>query len=179
TPVVDVAPTLSVAIDATGNGIETHTLTATPTLTTDDGGAGTGGNSAISYQWQDNGANISGATGSTYVVAETDEGKTITVVASFTDDTGQSTSATSNATTPVVDVAPTLSVAINATGNGIETHTLTATPTLTTDDGGAGTGGNSAISYQWQDNGANISGATGSTYVVNETDEGKNITVVG
>jgi hypothetical protein len=94
------------------------------------------------------------------------------VVAAFTDDTGQSVSATSNATGPVKDVAPTLSVALS--GNAVEGATLIATPTLGTDSDNSV----ADVTYQWQRNGNPISGATGSTYLVGEADEDAQITVV-
>jgi autotransporter passenger strand-loop-strand repeat protein len=163
---IETTPTLSVALS--GNAIEGATLTATPTLGTDSDNTV----ADVTYQWQRNGVSINGATGSTYLVGEGDEGASLSVVASFTDDTGQSVQAASNATTAVTDVAPTLSVALS--GNAAAGATLTATPTLGTD------GDNTAadVTYQWQRNGAAISGATGSTYVVSQADEGASLSVV-
>src|SRR5450755_962938 len=160
--VVDQAATLSVTVSGTAQ--EGQTLTASyvsdePSETT------------VTYQWQNNGANISGATGSTYVVQESDEGGSIQVVATGTDLDGNpvTTTATSTPTSAVVDQAATLSVTVSGTAQ--EGQTLTASyvsdePSETT------------VTYQWQNNGANISGATGSTYVVQESDEGGSIQVV-
>ena len=78
--VLDVAPTVTTPT-ITGSDIEGSTLTASATVTADKSGT-------PSYQWQSNGTDISGATASTYTLTEGDENTTITVVASFTDDTG-------------------------------------------------------------------------------------------
>ena len=112
----------------------------------------------------------SGATASTYTLTEGDENTTITVVASFTDDTGQATSQTSAATATVLDVAPTVTTP-TITGSDIEGSTLTASATVTADKSGT-------PSYQWQSNGTDISGATASTYTLTEGDENTTITVV-
>jgi len=61
---------------------------------------------AISYQWQANGIDIAGATGSSYVLTAAEVGKTVTVVARYTDGQGQVESAVSVATAQVEDLAP-------------------------------------------------------------------------
>ena len=69
---------------------------------------------SATFQWQSlvNGTwtSISGATGSTYTVAEGDENNVLRVVA-----TGTTRSADSAATAKVIDVTPTLSVAVSGT----------------------------------------------------------------
>ena len=50
------------------------------------------------YRWLAGDAAISGATGSTYTLADGDVGKTITVRVSFTDDAGNAESVTSTST---------------------------------------------------------------------------------
>ena len=60
-----------------------------------------------SYQWLAGGADIQGATGSTYTLADADEGKTIRVKVSFTDDAGNEETLTSTATAAVVEAEPT------------------------------------------------------------------------
>ena len=138
--VLDVAPTVTTPT-ITGSDIEGSTLTASATVTGDKSGT-------PSYQWQSNGTDISGATASTYTLTEGDENTTITVVASFTDDTGQATSQTSAATATVLDVAPTVTTP-TITGSDIEGSTLTASATVTADKSGT-------PSYQWQSNGTDI-----------------------
>ena len=58
-------------------------------------------NASFAYQWLADDADISGATGSTYTLAESDEGKAITVTVSFTDDRGNEEELTSAATAAV------------------------------------------------------------------------------
>ena len=123
--VLDVAPTVTTPT-ITGSDIEGSTLTASATVTADEFGT-------PSYQWQSNGTDISGATASTYTLTEGDENTTITVVASFTDDTGQATSQTRAATATVLDVAPTVTTP-TITGSDIEGSTLTASATVTADE---------------------------------------------
>lgn len=77
---VNDAPTGRVSI----SGTQTlgQTLTASNTLADLDG-MGT-----VSYQWQAAGVNITGATGNTWVVGQSEAAKVITVVASYTDGYG-------------------------------------------------------------------------------------------
>ncbi len=78
-----------------GTATQGVTLTATNTLADADG-LGT-----ISYQWNANGAAISGATGSSYTLTQAEVGKTISVTASYTDGKGTAESKTSVATMEV------------------------------------------------------------------------------
>ena len=52
-------------------------------------------NAVFSYQWLADGSDIEGATGSTYTLADIDDGKAITVRVSFTDDAGNEEALTS------------------------------------------------------------------------------------
>ena len=61
---------------------------------------------AFSYQWQAGGADISGATDSTYTLVDDDAGKAVSVAVSFTDDAGSAESVTSAATAAVEAPAP-------------------------------------------------------------------------
>ena len=63
-------------------------------------------NATFSYQWLGDDTDIAGATSSTYTLAETDEGKTIKVRVSFTDDRGNSETGTSAATAVVAAPEP-------------------------------------------------------------------------
>ena len=86
------APTISGTAQVGG------TLTADTSGVADDDGLA---NAAFSYQWQAGGADISGATGSTYTLADADEGAAISVTVSFTDDAGNAESVASAATAAV------------------------------------------------------------------------------
>ena len=75
-----------------------ETLTADTSGIADEDGLD---NAAFSYQWLADDADIPGAAESTYTILEADEGKTVTVQVSFTDDAGNEESLTSAATEAV------------------------------------------------------------------------------
>ena len=158
------APTGSVTI--AGVATEDQILTASNTLADVDGLG------AISYQWQRDGVDISGATSSTYTLTQADVGTTITVVASYIDGEGTPESVTSAGVGPIVNLndAPTGSVTIS--GTPTEDQVLTAANTLADEDGLG------PISYQWQRDGVDIGGATSGTYTLTQADVGTTITVV-
>ena len=160
---VNDAPTGSVTI--VGTATQGQQLTVSNTLADADG-LGT-----ISYQWKAGGSDISGATSIIYKLTEAEVGKTVTVVASYTDGHGTVEHVTSVATAAVANVndAPTGSVTI--AGTATQGQQLTASNTLADLDG-LGT-----ISYQWQAGGSDISGATSSTYTLREAEVGKTVTV--
>ena len=58
-------------------------------------------NVAFAYQWQADDADINGATGATYTLIDSEEGKAIKVEVTFTDDAGNDESLTSAATAAV------------------------------------------------------------------------------
>ena len=95
------------------------------TLTADKSGIsdadGLGG-AVFSYQWvRGDGTtdtNIAGATGSSYTLVKADEGKTITVRVSFTDDWDNAESQTSAATTTVVDALTPANLSVEVQEDG-------------------------------------------------------------
>lgn len=91
---VNHAPTGGVFIS--GNAVKGQTLTASNTLTDDDGLG------AISYQWRANGVSI--GQGDNYTLTSNDIGKTITVTAQYTDLSGTAESLISAPTTTVINV---------------------------------------------------------------------------
>ena len=160
------APTGSVTID---NMIpaEGDTLMASNTLADADGLSG-----AISYQWQRGEVDIAGATGDTYTPVQADVDKVITVVASYTDDQGTLESVTSAPTAAVINVNNLSTGSVTISGTPTEDQTLTVANTLADADGMG------SVSYQWQRNGVDIGGATGSNYVLGDSDVGATISVV-
>src|SRR6185437_11755834 len=158
--VSDAAPTVSVPTIA-GTAQEGHTLPASATAGQSD--------NPVTYQWQKNGVDIAGATAATYLVQEGDEGATIDVVATATNEQSLTASQTSAPTVAVSDAAPTVSVPTIA-GTAQEGQTLTASATAGQSD--------NPVTYQWQKNGVDIAGATAATYLVQEGDEGATIDVV-
>ncbi|MGZ5526497.1 MAG: DUF4347 domain-containing protein [Methylomonas sp.] len=160
---VNDAPTGTVTI--TGTPAQGQTLTASQSLADADGLG------VISYQWLANGSAISGATSSSYVLAQAEVGQTITVTASYTDGYGTNETVGSAATAAVANVndAPTGTVTI--TGTPAQGQTLTASQSLADADGLG------VISYQWLANGSPISGATSSSYVLTQAEVGQTVTV--
>ena len=171
---------------ATGVPAISGTAQAGETLTADTSGiADTDGlsNATFSYQWVRNDgsddADIAGATGATYTLVDTDEGKTIRVRVSFTDDAVNEETLTS-APTATVQARP------NSPATGAPTISGTARvgEMLTADTSGIADAdglSNATFSYQWIRNDgsgdADIAGATGATYTLVDADEGKTIRV--
>ena len=145
-------------------------------------------NASYSYQWISNDGNsdtdITDATDSTYTLAAADEGKTIKVKVTFTDDAGFDETLTSTATETVSFAVQQQIANSPATGTPTITGTVQVGETLTADttsiadtDGLSG----ATFSYQWVVNDGtadtDIVGATGSTYSLAASDEGKAIKV--
>ena len=136
-------------------------------------------NATFAYQWlRRNGTtdtDIAGATGSSYTLADADEGRTVRVRVSFTDDAGNQETLTS---------APTTAVAAGpntpATGAPTISGTSKVGETLTADTSGiADADGldNAVFAYQWLADDKDIAGAAGSSYTLTGVDEGKAIKV--
>jgi hypothetical protein len=93
------------------NLIENATPVVSETLTA-SGQVALDSSATFTYQWQSlapgqtNWSDIAGATGSTYVVQQSDHGFELRVEASYTDNTNQTTTAFSSATPAVVDASP-------------------------------------------------------------------------
>jgi hypothetical protein len=130
------------------------------------------GTAPLSYQWRKNGANITGATSSSYTTAATttaDSGSTFSVVV-----TNSAGSATSNNATLTVNAAATAPAITSQPAN----QTVTAGQTASFSVSASGT---SPMSYQWRKNGTNITGATSNSYTTPGTttaDTGSTFSVV-
>ena len=156
----------------TGTAQVGETLTADTSGIADDDGLD---NAVFSYQWLADGADISSATGSSYTLVDSDEGKAVSVTVSFTDDTGNAETLTSAATTAVEAIPNSPATGAPAIGGTAQVgETLTADTSGIADDDGLD---NASFSYQWQADGADISDATASTYTLADTDEGKAISL--
>ena len=136
-------------------------------------------NPGFTYQWirNDSGTDtdIAGETASTYTLVFADQGKTIKVRVSFTDDAGNEETLTSDPTGEVAAKPNT-----QATGVPTISGTVQVGETLTVDTSGiADEDGldNVTFSYQWMADDANIQDATDATYTLTKDDEGKAITV--
>ena len=126
----------------------------------------------INWQWKSNGSNISGATGTTYVLTEAEVGKTITLTASYQDVLGANESVTSNATAAVGNVNDPLVGHVMIDGDLTHGQTLTASHTFTDVDGFS-----TAVSFKWLQNGSIINGAVNPTYLLTPADIGAKISV--
>src|ERR1700722_2966655 len=118
------------------------------------------GTAPLSYQWQKNGTNITGATSASYTTpstASTDNGATFQVVVS--NSAGSVTSSVATLTVNPAVVAPTITTQP-------ANQTVTAGQTATFSVVAAGT---ASLSYQWHKNGANITGATSASYTTPST----------
>ena len=177
-------PESNVNLPATGAPTISGTAQVGETLTVDTSGiADEDGldNAAFAYQWLADDADTSGATGSTYTLTDGDEGKTIKVQVSFTDDAGNEEELTSGATDRVA-AAPTPNTP--ATGAPTISGTAQVGETLTADTSGiADEDGlsNAAFNYQWISNDGttdtDITDATDSTHTLAADDKGKTIKV--
>ena len=154
------------------------TLTADTSGIADEDGLS---NAPFAYQWLADGTDIPGATDSTYTLVADDEGKTITVAVSFTDDAGNDESLT-GAATDAVEPETQEAQAANNPATGLPTISgiaqvgvkLTADLSGIADEDGVT---NAVLAYQWQADGADIPGETLNCYTPDDTDEGKTISV--
>ena len=172
-------PTATVALSGTGTSSSlAPTITTQPANQTVTAGQTAtfsvvaGGTAPLSYQWQKNGVNIAGATAGSYTTpatATTDSGSTFRVV--VTNTAGSATSTAATLTVNATAVAPTITAQpVNQTVTAGQTATFTVVA-----------GGTAPLSYQWQKNGVNIAGATGTSYTTPATattDSGSTFDVV-
>ena len=148
-----------------------ETLTANTTDISDSDGLN---KATFTYQWLVDGAEINGARDSTYTLFAADEGKTIKVRVTFTDDAGNDESLTSTPTATVVASNTPATGAPTITGTVRVGETLTANTTDIADSDGLN---NATFTYQWLADDTDITDATGSTHALATADEGKNIKV--
>ena len=165
------APTIS------GTAQVGQTLTASTSGISDADGMT---NATYSYQWlSSRDTDIQGATGSTYTLVSTDEGKIIKVRVSFTDDANNQETLTSSATSAVTARPNSPATGLpTISGTAQVDETLTADVLDIADEDGLD---NPSFSYQWirNDGGtdADIQDETGDTYTLVSADVGKTIKV--
>ena len=163
----------------TGTAQVGQTLTAVTTAIMDADGL-----TSVSYTYQwirvDGGtdADIASATASTYTLVAADQGKTIKVKVSFTDDASNPETLTSAATSMVIAAANNPATGVpTITGTAQVGQTLTAVTTAIMDADGLTS---VSYTYQWirvDGTDADIASATASTYTLVAADQGKTIKV--
>ena len=166
----------------TGTAQVGQTLTAATTAITDADGLTS---VSYTYQWirvatDNTETNISSATASTYTLVAADQGTTVKVTVSFTDDANNPETLTSAATATVSAAANTLATgAPTITGTAQVGQTLTAGTTAIMDADGLTS---VSYTYQWirvatDNTETNISSATASTYTLVAADQGTTVKV--
>ena len=156
----------------TGTPQAEETLTADTSGITDANGLT---NVSWQYQWLADGADIGSATGSSYTLTSSEEGQTVQVRVTFTDDADNTESLTSGATVAVAakpNTAATGEPTISGTPQVDETLTA-GTSAISDEDGLA----NVSYQYQWLRDDADIAGQTNSTYRLVSADQDKTIKV--
>ena len=136
------------------------TFTATPV----------NGGPAPSYQWQINGIDVTGETGSTFTTTTLVNGDIVTVIMTSNDPCANPVTATSNAVTiTATTVTPSVTIAASTTsicaGGSV---TFTATPV----------NGGTAPAYQWQINGIDVTGEIAATFTTTTLVNGDIVTVI-
>ena len=151
TPLTPTAPTIT-----TQPAAQSVTAGQTASFTVEASGT-----APLTYQWQKNSTDISGATSATYTTPATaigDNGAQYSVVVFNGAGTATSDKATLTVTAATGEPgAPTIGTQ-PANQSVVAGKTATFTVTATGSDGGG------PLTYQWQKNGTDISGATSSTY---------------
>jgi hypothetical protein len=131
----------------------TQTLCTGSALTLSVSATGTG----LSYQWKKGGSNITGATASTYTIASVSTGDAATYTVDVTS-SGVCVPATVTSGNAVVNINTPATITAQPTAS----QTLCTGSALSLSATATGTG----LTYQWQKDGVDISGATATTYSV-------------
>ncbi|MEW8048275.1 MAG: DUF4347 domain-containing protein [Candidatus Thiodiazotropha sp.] len=155
----------------TGTASVGGTLNAANTGTTDPD---TGDGITLSYQWMSNGANITGATASSYILTSGEAHTTITLNVTANDNFGGTTGAFTTAGVAVSNSAPVNSGLPAISGGASVGGTLNTTNGTWTDADNDGL----SYAYQWRADGIDIAGATASGYTLTSSEAHTTITVV-
>ena len=171
---VNDAPTGTVTVS--GTATQGQVLMASNTLGDADG-LGT-----IGYQWQSSNdgvtwTNIEGSTSASYMLTQSEVGRKIRAMASYTDGFGTHESVGSVATATVANVNDEPTGTVTVSGTSTQGQVLAASNTLSDADG-LGT-----IGYQWQTSidgvaWTDIAGATTESYMLTQTEVGRQVRAV-
>jgi len=157
-----VTPSVSISVNpgTTICSVTSATFTATPV----NGGTPT-------YQWQINGSNVAGATGSTFSSSTLSNNNTVSVVMTSTASCANPPSVT--ATPVTMQVSSTLTPSVSITANPGNTICAGTAVSFTANPVNGGT-----PAYQWQLNGTNISGANAATFSSSTLANGNQVRVI-
>ena len=152
-----------------GGGSTAPSITAQPTSQTVTAGSNASftvaanGTAPLTYQWRQNGANVSGATSATLSLTSVTTNQAGSYTCFVTNSVGSATSSAATLTVNPAVIAP----------------AITTQPTSQTVTAGANVNftmaasGTAPLSYQWRLNGANISGATSATLTLTSVTVGQ------
>jgi len=142
------------------------------TLTAATNGTWTNSPSSYTYQWNDGGVPIGGATANTYVPVSGDIGDLISVSVTAINGLGPSLPATSAATSAVIDIIPTINTAASIPGTPRVGSPITAIDAIWNNSV-------TSLAYQWKVAGVNGTGAgaTTLTYTPVSGDLGSTLTI--
>ena len=130
---------------------------------------------SYSYQWTADDTDIAGATHSTYTLTSGEQGKTIQVRVTFTDDGGNPETLTSAATAAVATKPNSPATGLPSIRGIVQVgETLTASTSAIADEDGLD---DASFSYQWISGGSDIDGATGSSYTLTSGELGQTVQV--
>ena len=132
---------------------------------------------SMTYRWLADGARVPGAIGRTYQPDDDQQGKRISVMATYTDDRGNEETVISAPTEPLAarDRIRRATGLPLISGRALVGHTLTADTSLIIDPNGLE---NAVFHYFWEADDDSIPDATDPTYTPVEADVGKEITVI-
>lgn len=112
------------------------------------------GTSPLAYQWKFNGAAISGATSSSYTINSVQTANAGSYTVTVTNSAGSVTSSAATLTVVTAPAITTQPASKTVTAGGSATFSVVAT-------------GSATLTYQWKFNGSAISGATATSYTIN------------
>ena len=132
-------------------------------------------NATFEYHWIAGGTDIDGATGSSYELTASEQGQTIQVRVTFTDDADNEETLTSEATVAVAAAPNQGATGAPTIGGTPQVEQMLTADTSPIDDEDGLT--NATFEYQWVAGGSDIGGATGSTYTLTASEQGQTIQV--